>query len=314
MELSLVFFRPSTIAHAMVDKEKLIGLVFVREAIWNKKNKYHHNCVILNKLWKEVAEGCGVPATSAKAQWKRLRQTFIKKLSEQPVKRSGDGVEDDTETSDWPFFKSLLFLKDSCAPRKTEGNFSNEEDQSGEDTGDESSSQAPSSVTESVPLSTPASPRSSPTPVTKKVKTQRSSKKDHIGEALIIAEREKIEYLKRREENRKSKEAMIELNSVRKELDEDESFFKSILPHVRQFSPKRKMQFRIKVLQLVHDSIEANPPRDEPHITELVPQNQPSSSNPKHSSLSIPSEMFFSDLREEQNQNAYLNNMYPTQF
>lgn len=44
-----------------MDKEKLIGQVFVREPIWNKKDKNHHNCIILNKLWKEVAKECDVP-------------------------------------------------------------------------------------------------------------------------------------------------------------------------------------------------------------------------------------------------------------
>ncbi|KAK4880627.1 hypothetical protein RN001_008773 [Aquatica leii] len=123
------------------------------------------------------------------------------------------------------------------------------------------------------------------TKLTKKAK--RSAKEECIGEVLITAERENIEYLKRREENRKSKAAMIELNSTRKEVDEDESFFKSIMPHIRQFSPKTKMQFRIKVTQLVQDSMEVNPPRNEAHVTEVIPQNLPASSNSNHSSSSI---------------------------
>ncbi|KAK4885028.1 hypothetical protein RN001_001299 [Aquatica leii] len=246
---------------------------------------------------------------SAKSQWKRLRQTFMKKLSEQPIKRSGDGVENDSKTPDWLFFSSLLY---SCVPRETEGNFNNDDDGSGNETSDETSSQAPSSVAESVALSTPGSPRSSPTPVTKKAK--RSAKKDCIGEPLMTAEREEIEYLKRREENRKSKEAMIELNSTRKEVDEDESFFKSILPHIRQFSPKTKMQFRIKVLQLVQDSMEVNPPRNEAHVGEVIPQNLPASSNSNHSSSSIASQMYFRHHRDRiQDQNAYFN-IYPIQF
>lgn len=42
-------------AQAGEDTEKLISLVFVREPIWDQKNKNHHNSVILNKLWKEIS-------------------------------------------------------------------------------------------------------------------------------------------------------------------------------------------------------------------------------------------------------------------
>lgn len=63
---------------------------------------------------------------TAKGNWKRLRETFVKKLAEIPVKHSGDGVGDD-EKPYWPFFESLLFLKDQCTARKSTGNFSTQE-------------------------------------------------------------------------------------------------------------------------------------------------------------------------------------------
>lgn len=41
-----------------MDKEKLISAVFLRSPIWDRKDKNHHNSMILIKLWKEVAEEC----------------------------------------------------------------------------------------------------------------------------------------------------------------------------------------------------------------------------------------------------------------
>lgn len=186
---------------------------------------------------------------SAKAQWKRLRQTFIKKLSEQPLKRSGDGAdEDDHGKLEWPFFKSLLFLKDTCTPRETEGNFSAEENMpvtqsntSDSDDGDENSSQAPS-VPESIITYSIPSPISPTTPMVKRPK-KLMNKKDVVGEALIRAEQEKIEYLKRKEASRKRRQDIVEENATNKVLDEDESFFNSILPHVKTFDPQKKSHF-----------------------------------------------------------------------
>ncbi|VEN55190.1 unnamed protein product [Callosobruchus maculatus] len=49
--------RTRTVSLTM-DKEKLITSVFVREAIWDKTSKNHHNSLLLTKLWKEVAVEC----------------------------------------------------------------------------------------------------------------------------------------------------------------------------------------------------------------------------------------------------------------
>lgn len=189
-------------------------------------------------------------------------------MSEEPVSRSGDGADDEDGSHKWAFFNSLLFLKDTCTPRTTEGNFSAEDtdnilsgdggdgnDLSDLDTNinDDSSSQV--SFSESISDSRPASAISTTTPVSttaKKAKIQRvSSKRDALGESLIRVEEEKIGYLKRKEESRQKRQKMAEENARNKEIDEDESFFNSILPHVKTFDSRAKMKFRIGVLQLV---------------------------------------------------------------
>lgn len=177
------------------------------------------------------------------------------------VKHSRDGVEDnDSEQPVWPYFESLLFLKDQSLPRNSTGNFDTRESEAFEETEEES---APNSVDEvtseiesqpttpySIEISPSLTPKhsSSVAPLPKKARTQKIAKKnDTVGEALLKAEEEKIAYLKRKEENRNKKEEKV--------MDEDEAFFKSILPHVKAFSPKQKIRFRIQVMQLLDNEI-----------------------------------------------------------
>lgn len=40
--------------------DALISAVFTRNALWNQKDKDHHNNLVLAKLWKEVALECNL--------------------------------------------------------------------------------------------------------------------------------------------------------------------------------------------------------------------------------------------------------------
>ncbi|XP_072387110.1 uncharacterized protein [Diabrotica undecimpunctata] len=233
-----------------MDKEKLISLVFVREAIWNKENKNHHNSIILKKLWSEIAVESGFPADNAKAHWKRLRQTFLKKLG-----------DDESNISEWPYFNSLLFLKDTCMPRETSDNFLAQEEMvylmpddliKTEDT--LTSDVKMSSQISSTPTSRPGTPPSSPTLLEKPSKIRKATSQQSIGDPFITTETEQLEYLRRKEEDRQKREILEEERaSQRQMVDEDEAFFNSILPHVRTLDPKTKINFRINVLQLLND-------------------------------------------------------------
>nr|CAH7751210.1 unnamed protein product [Callosobruchus chinensis] len=190
-----------------MDKEKLITSVFVREAIWDKTSKNHHNSLLLTKLWKEVAVECNT---------------------------TGDGAEvSDSRQPNWQYFNSLLFLKNQCVPRKSTGNFEITDSETFQTTEDTELGNALNSMEEIVsetesrpttPYSLSNSQHVTPVaPALKKARTQKTVKKtDAVGEALLMAEQEKIAYLKRKEEIRSKREE--------KELDEDEAFFKSILP------------------------------------------------------------------------------------
>ncbi|CAG9839432.1 unnamed protein product [Diabrotica balteata] len=198
---------------------------------------------------------------NAKGHWKRLRQTFLKKLAEEPVKRSGDGADDETNISEWPYFNSLLFLKDNCTPPETSGHFLAHEERVSpvsdylikiEDTF--VSDVEMSSQTSSTPTSRPGTPPSSPTLIQKPSKIRKAKSKQSIGDTFIKAETEKFEYLGRKEEDGQKRNILEEERALQRQMvDEDEAFFNSILPHVRALDPKTKINFRINVLQLLND-------------------------------------------------------------
>lgn len=217
-----------------------------------------------------------------------MRETFKKKLAEIPVKYSGDGAEDDDDDKpDWQYFDSLLFLKDQCLPRKSTGNFEESNTEALEETEDiEDESELNSiddviSEIESQPT-TPASSSSTQQniivhPTIKKAKTQRITRTaDSVGEALLKVEEEKVAYLKRKEQNRNKRDET--------ELDEDEAFFKSILPHVRAMHPRQKFRFRIKVLEFLEKEI-STPSTVQSVSDERVATTRFSGSSPRGSIL-----------------------------
>ncbi|KAK9712504.1 Alcohol dehydrogenase transcription factor Myb/SANT-like [Popillia japonica] len=259
-----------------MDKEKLITAVFIRNVVWDKTNKSHHNSLILSKLWIEIAEECKTSVPLAKGQWKRLRETFSKKYAALPAKRSGDEAGD-IEKNDWPYFETLLFLKDQYTPRETTGNLESIIDEKDQYTPRETTGNLESIIDDNeaeysesgstpdvveddvqsqVPIPSPSlnSPLSANSPastIQDVTSSSKRKKKEHsIGEALLKAEHENLEYLRQKEHDR--------LIRKDKETDEDVAFFNSILPHVRVlnvfFQQKEKMGFRIRVMQLLEET------------------------------------------------------------
>lgn len=190
----------------------------------------------------------------AKGQWKRLRETFSKKYAALPAKRSGDEAGD-IEKNDWPYFETLLFLKDQYTPRETTGNLESIIDDNEAEYSESGSTPdvVEDDVQSQVPIPSPSlnSPLSANSPastIQDVTSSSKRKKKEHsIGEALLKAEHEKLEYLRQKEHDR--------LIRKDKETDEDVAFFNSILPHVRVLNVKEKMGFRIRVMQLLEETM-----------------------------------------------------------
>lgn len=168
------------------------------------------------------------------------------------------GGEPPEDTVEWPYFKSLLFLRDIFEKRTTAGNLSDLEENNG-NLVDNSDEDPDRQITDNEITSPPPTPSSHISSIgcsseatinvhscstnkasipSRKVDLgyrKRSSQMDIIGKNLLALEKEKIEM----------KKSKVVSNIDRN--DEDVAFFTSLLPHVRKLSPVEKLQFRIKV-------------------------------------------------------------------
>lgn len=185
-----------------------------------------------------------------------MRETFSKKLAEIPVKKSGSSDEEEDEVCDWPYFSQLQFLRDQFTPRQTSGNYPTTDEAQlsavNEHDGDDNSiiQTVDSPRDSSVHSCSQFSAQSSPAPLSDSAPVRKRKQTDDktVACALLKAEQEKLEYLKRKEENRIARR--------QEPVDEDMAFFTSLLPHIRILSPRKKMRIRVQMMQLVEAAMD----------------------------------------------------------
>ncbi|KAK4322772.1 hypothetical protein Pmani_006440 [Petrolisthes manimaculis] len=93
---------------AKMDVELLISKVFVRPALWDKRNKLHANKNVVDKLWAEICRDFDCEEVVVKKKWKYLRDQFAVELGKYPPPRSGDPA-DVTQISKWQYFHWQYF-------------------------------------------------------------------------------------------------------------------------------------------------------------------------------------------------------------
>lgn len=181
-----------------------------------------------------------------KKKWKNLRDKYGKILRNLPVSRSGDPGDEDNGTS-WPFFKCMQFLKNQMKPRKTSGNLPKPQPKPLNDDNDDNDDhygeiemldETAAEVMDSQPgwFEVPDAPSTAGTSSTENVAPpsfkRRKITKHTQSTRLLEIEQKKLELLEK-------KAAHIP------QRDEDESFFHSLLPHVKKLDPAKKFVLRM---------------------------------------------------------------------
>ncbi|RZF41082.1 hypothetical protein LSTR_LSTR002714 [Laodelphax striatellus] len=245
-----------------MDVHNLIRQVFMRPALWDKTNKYHHNRFVLGKLWNEIAQELNTKQNAVQSKWKVLRDKFRSTLASIPEPESGDAKDSVDYMGEWKYFKSLLFLKDQFTPRQSSGNFgvttpvSFLQDSDDEDNEIEADLGKSSELLTNGPStyfsSKNASESGQKSPCKESVKSERPHSvihqrkhKEIIADKLLDVEKEKLDYSK----NKKQK--------IQDDDDEDLNFFKSLLPHIKKLQPLAKLQYRMKVMEVTHDFVKS---------------------------------------------------------
>ncbi|KAF5272482.1 hypothetical protein FQR65_LT17392 [Abscondita terminalis] len=244
-----------------MDVESLISAIFQRNALWDKRLKSHSNRNIVQNLWKEVCNEMGIEETVLRKKWKYLRDQFSVEFGKVPKTRSGDPAPN--YTVKWPYFQSLLFLKDIVKSRTSGGNCA-AIIQSTEVEGDTSERNNEVSIEETdIDLNTLPNDDSITVPNSDKTENIEVDSKKHSSqmmtkqktaikrksnnyswnEEIIKIEQQKLQYLQEKA-NKRSREA---------DGDDHNSFFNSLLPHVRKIPPNKILSFRGRVQQIVDE-------------------------------------------------------------
>ncbi|XP_018370121.1 PREDICTED: uncharacterized protein LOC108765773, partial [Trachymyrmex cornetzi] len=104
--------------------EELINEVFRRPPLWNSSLPYENRGPATIKfLWSEIDEKLNLYPGTACSKWRNLRDTYVRKLSEQnKYVPSGSAAEAKPKPVSWPYFELMGFLRSTVTRRKTFSN------------------------------------------------------------------------------------------------------------------------------------------------------------------------------------------------
>ncbi|XP_063543168.1 uncharacterized protein LOC134751619 [Cydia strobilella] len=204
-----------------VDMNKLIELVQTRDIIWNRQLKGHHNWYKLDESWKEIAQELGVTRDEARLKWKYLRDQARKEVRKQD--------------SEWEYLPKLQFLTNQFNDYEetpgTEDHFADQDFEPPE----------PSSSYYNI------EPVPEPTNVSVK-----DDEFDEFDTKPIIME---TDFYDDDDEVPKSPCTTAGQDAGEPAKDEDVGFFNSLLPHVRKLGPAKKLMLRMKIQELVYNTV-----------------------------------------------------------
>ncbi|XP_049310807.1 uncharacterized protein LOC125778221 [Bactrocera dorsalis] len=203
-----------------------------------------------------------------KKKWKYLRDQFRCEVRKIPTPKSGDAASQ--ITSSWPYFNSLLFLKDQMKYRNLSGNLKASSVKATQEEveyeGEIEDILNTSQVEETRDLCD-----------NDEFSCEVPSKKKNISNStaqLLEIEKRKLALL----ENKKMEKKTV--------LDEDEAFFVTLLPHIRKLDPENKFLCRMEMQNVLYKYVYAKV------------QNMPTLSNetsrfaPLSSPISVSSESY----------------------
>lgn len=213
-----------------------------------------------------------------KKKWKNLRDTFNREYKKVPIPKSGDSADSaPVYNGKWPYFQSMLFLKDMAQPRSTSSNLQTVEDSTSSlddtllDEGHEETED--NVISESVLANITSDILAPPTP-----KQRKSDTTVHVAPQTVRPQKNKqkqsslstfeCELLKKED---------LKLELLKDPDDDDLNFFKSLLPYFKTMNPIKKLKLRSKIQDLVIQELDSATPS---------PMPSPGQSSASHSSSS----------------------------
>lgn len=205
-----------------------------------------------------------------KQKWKNLRDQFRKEIQKIPERRSGD--EASIEDVKWPYFQSMLFLKDIVQPRPTKSNLDETQTSEVSQTNDSDNNNLDSLVGSNENVNISANHEPNIVEDSNNVKNDKESNdacfKRPSSSEVIVCDEESLQHKKLKTKKRPKKEDeerykmsefekhMITLESKKLQMfqgaeDEDLNFLKSLLPYLKKMPDLSKMNVRTQIQNIV---------------------------------------------------------------
>ncbi|RUS91301.1 hypothetical protein EGW08_000915 [Elysia chlorotica] len=233
---------------------KLIVAVEKRPFLYDKTDPGYSNRNLLNAEWKKIAEEIGSDEAESRKRWKKLRDYFLKTHRETTTCKSGSAGG---KKKKWYLYDRMLFILPFISDRNTASNVTAISSDEDIDNGDDNMSQASStsftfsfsqatSTPDPLPPNTIADSELSEASTSAEEKPQpkfpqsRKRKRTDFEREMLRA----VQRLGARKESQKSEE-----------LDEDEYFFKSLVPKMRRMDITNKIACQGKILNIVLEHI-----------------------------------------------------------
>lgn len=208
-----------------------------------------------------------VPGAVLRKKWKYLRDQFSVECSKIKTPRSGDAAETVTE-SKWPYFKSMLFLKDIVRPRASSSNLkpkaptatdygedkredninlhAEEEEKDNDDLNETENPNENETETQTAELNQPANPP----PENPRKRRRMMANNTFYNERILQLEQQKLNT--------------IQSVFQREPENDDMMFFKSLLPFISKIPTERKLRFRSRIQEVVEEFAFMEPLQQQP--------------------------------------------------
>ncbi|MPC54462.1 hypothetical protein E2C01_048379 [Portunus trituberculatus] len=220
-----------------MDVELLIAKVYERQPVWNKWNKQHAKRNVVDKMWAEISHELKCEVSDETA---RRYPTPYGTSSELIIPDLRIGLRPGTHHTPGQQGVLTSHAVVTSLPKSpqvryqmatVEPTLGTEEDASSSHTKD--IHERKDEVREKQWFTSPATRR-------KKKGASKRSKTDDYNHSILDIEQQRIKYLKEKINHKEDKED-----------DEDQMFFKSLLPHVKRIPAVQKLTFRSRLQELV---------------------------------------------------------------
>ncbi|XP_076040983.1 uncharacterized protein LOC143025350 isoform X2 [Oratosquilla oratoria] len=226
-----------------MDIEKLICEVQCRTALYNATEPAYANRDLKEQLWKDVSEAMMRPVEECKKKWKTIRDGFMRelKLQQQP------GAV--TKRKPYIHFAQLTFLIPHVQYKNDPTNNSLMSiDKHEYDEHDESRPNGSYEVyvDEQYDPPTPQCELSLDS-ISNMSDSTAQRKKRKVDPSQEYFENRLLEILEKKN-----------ITAPQPELDEDEHFFKSLIPTMKKLDPETRSLLKIRIAQMVHETVFAS--------------------------------------------------------